>query len=147
VVALSRRGFLGLSAALVLGGCGVDEAGKAPPSDEEVLRGLLDAELAAGAAVIGSPAAELLARQDRRHAERLAALAGVAVPDSGAAVDLGAALARKQQAVSAYVAALPKLVDPGARLAVMQILGSEAEHLAVLRSSVPDAFAGFTEPA
>jgi hypothetical protein len=146
VVALSRRGFLGVSASvLLLGGCGADEAGKAPPTDEEVLRGLLDAELAAGAAVIGAPAAELLMRQDRRHAERLAALAGVAVRDSGAAVDLAAALARKQEAVFAYVQALPRLADPEARVAVMEILASEAGHLAVLREvPVPDAFAGFT---
>jgi hypothetical protein len=54
--------------------------------------------------------------------------------------------------VFAYVAALPKLADPDARAAVMQILASEAEHLAALREGngaepVPDAFAGFTEPA
>jgi hypothetical protein len=155
VVGLTRRGFLGVSAAaLVLAGCGADEAGKEPASDADVLRGLLDVELAAGAAVIGSPVAELLVRQDMRHAERLAALAGIAVPDqrSDAAVDLATALARKQEAVFAYVDALPELADPAARVAVMQILGSEAGQLAALRDRagaqpVPDAFAGVTEPA
>jgi Ferritin-like domain len=152
VVGLSRRGFLVASAAVVLGGCGVDEAGNAPPTDAKVLTGLLDAEAAAGAAVIGSPAAELLVRQDARHLQRLAALAGVAAPESRSdgAVDLATGLARKQEAVFAYVAALPKLADPDARVAVMQILASEAEHLAALRQgagdpAVPDAFAGFTE--
>jgi hypothetical protein len=158
VVALTRRRFLGAAGALVgaavVGGCGADEAGKAPPTDAEVLGGLLEIERAAGAAVMGSPAAELLARQDSRHAERLAALAGLAPPDQGsdAATDLETALARKQEAVFAYVDALPKLVDPAARVAVLQILGSEAAHLAALRRDaghepVQDPFAGFTEPA
>ena len=153
MVGLSRRGFLAASAALVLGGCGVDEAGEAPPTDADVLTGLLEPELAAGAAVIGSPVAELLVRQDARHVQRLAALAGVDPPArAGGAVDLATGLARKQEAVFAYVAALPKLADPDARAAVMQILASEAEHLAALREGngaepVPDAFAGFTEPA
>jgi hypothetical protein len=149
VVGLTRRGFLlGVSAAgVLLSGCGVDEAGTAPPTDEEVLRGLLQVELAAGAAVVGSPVTDLLARQDARHAERLAALAGVPVPASTAdpVVDLGDALALKQEAVFAYVAALPKLADPETRVAVMQILASEAEQLAALRPGpVQDAFAGFT---
>jgi hypothetical protein len=154
VVDLSRRGFLAASAALVLAGCGVDEAGQDPPSDAEVLTGLLEPELAAAAPVIGSPIAELLVRQDARHAQRLAELAGVAPPGSrsDAAVDLPTGLARKQQAVFAYVAALPRLADPAARVAVMQILASEAEHIAALREAngaepVPDAFAGFTEAA
>jgi hypothetical protein len=141
-----------VSAAVLLGGCGVDEAGKAPPTDADVLRGLLDVEAAASAAVIGSPVAELLARQDERHAARLAALAGVTPPQTGnrEAVDLPVALARKQEAVFAYVAALPALADPDTRVAVMQILGSEAEHVAALRQAagdvaVPGPFAGFTE--
>ena len=138
----------------MLGGCGVDAAGTAPPTDAEVLTGLLDTEVAAGAPVIDSPATELLVRQDARHAERLAALAGVAAPGpaSDAAVDLAGALARKQEAVFAYVAALPKLADPDTRVAVMEILASEAEHIAALRQAagdvpVPDPFAGFTEAA
>jgi hypothetical protein len=154
VVAVSRRGFLVASAALVLGGCGVDAAGTAPPTDAEVLTGLLDTEVAAGAPVIDSPVTELLVRQDARHVERLAALAGVAAPGpaSDAAVDLAAALARKQEAVFAYIAALPKLADPAARGAVMEILASEAEHIAALRHgagqvAAPDPFAGFMEPA
>jgi hypothetical protein len=142
---LSRRGFLVASAAVVVGGCGVDEAGKAPPTDEEVLRGLLPVELAAGAAVVGAAGADLMARQDARHAERLAALAGVPVPAArSTAVDLATALARKQEALFAYVAALPQLADPAARVAVMQILASEAEQLAALRPGpLRDAFAGF----
>ena len=154
MVALSRRGFLVASAALVFGGCGVDAAGTAPPTDAEVLTGLLDTEVAASAPVIDSPVTELLVRQDARHAERLALLAGVAAPEptSDAVVDLGEALARKQEAVFAYVAALPKLADPEARVAVMEILASEAAHMAALRQAagqepVPDAFAGFMEPA
>jgi hypothetical protein len=153
VVALTRRGFLGAAGALVLAGCGVDEAGEAPPSDAQVIDGLLRTELAAGAAVIGSPVAELLARQDAQHARRLAALAG-APPEqrAPAAHDLAAALARKQDAVFAYVQALPKLADPDARVVVMEILASEAEHLAALRQAageqpVPDPFAGFLGPA
>jgi hypothetical protein len=141
------------AAAVLLAGCGVDEAGQAPPSDADVLRGLLRDEGVAAAAVIGSPVAELLLRQDQRHLARLADLAGVAPPAADAgAVDLAGALARKQDAVFAYVAALPRLADPETRVAVMQILASEAEHLAALRQGngaepVPDAFAGFTEPA
>ena len=45
VVSLSRRRFLGAAGALVggalLGGCGVDEAGEEPPTDADVLAGLL----------------------------------------------------------------------------------------------------------
>jgi Ferritin-like domain len=153
----SRRELLGSAGALVggvlLSGCGVDEAGKEPPTDAQVIDGLLRTELAAGAAVIGSPLAELLVRQDAQHARRLAALARVPLERrTPAAHDLAAALARKQEAVFAYVQALPKLADPGARVVVMQILASEAEHLAALRQAageqpVPDPFAGFLEPA
>jgi hypothetical protein len=154
VVGLTRRGFLlGVSAAgVLLSGCGVDEAGTAPPTDADVLGGLLDVEAAAGAAVIGSPVAELLARQDERHAGRLAELAGVAppLPGSREAVELSTALARKQEAVFAYVAALPAIAEPDTRVALMQILASEAGHMAALREAagddaVPDPFAGFTE--
>jgi hypothetical protein len=153
VVALTRRGFLGASAAaLLLAGCGADEAERKPPSADAVLRDLLAAEVAAGAAVIGSPVAELLVAQDERHAQRLAALAGVTTPTAGEAVDLATGLARKQQAVFTYVDALPKLADPEVRVAVMEILASEAEHIAALRQAagaqpVPDAFAGYTEAA
>jgi hypothetical protein len=151
----TRREFLGaaLAGGVLLGGCGVDEAGKEPPSDAEVIGRLLPLELAAGAEVIGSPIAKPLVRQDAQHARRLAGLAGAPLGRRApAAHDLEAALARKQEAVFAYVEALPKLADPGARVVVMQILASEAEHLAALRQAageqpVPDAFAGFLEPA
>ena len=48
-----------------------------------------------------------------------------------------------------YVAALPQLADPELRVLVMELLASEAEHIAALRMAagdepVPDAFAGFT---
>jgi hypothetical protein len=153
VVRLTRRGFLGAAGTLILTGCGVDEAGKEPPTDAEVLAALLPVELAAGGAVIGSPIAELLVRQDAQHARKLAALAGTQPgrPDP-AAIDLATALDRKQQAVFAYVQALPRLTDPDARVTVMQILAGEAEQLAALRLAagrepVPDPFAGFVEPA
>jgi hypothetical protein len=152
----SRRRFLGAAGALVggalIGGCGVEEAGKSPPNDAEVLDGLLRRELTAGAAVIGSPLAELIDRQDHQHAERLAALVGVELIQRGSqtAQDLSTALVRKQQAVYAYVEAVPRLVDPELRVLVMQLAASEAEHLAALRldageEPVPDPFAGFTE--
>jgi Ferritin-like domain len=146
---VTRRGFLATAGALLVAGCGREEARRDPPSDADVLRGLLPVELAAGGAVIGSPLAELLAREDARHARRLAALAGIAPePRAPAAHGLEMALARKQEAVFEYIAALPKLTEPGARAAVMQILASEAGHLAALREAagdepVPDPFAGY----
>jgi hypothetical protein len=150
----SRRGFLGalVGCAALLGGCGAEQAGKAPPADSEVLDGLLRRELAAGAAVIGVAGSDLIARQDVLHARRLVALAGVAgvPPAPTSAADLRTALARKQAAVFAYVQALPRLADPDLRVAVMQLAASEAEHLAALRLAageepVPDPFAGFTQ--
>jgi TAT (twin-arginine translocation) pathway signal sequence len=154
VVGLSRRQFLGTAGALVggalLGGCGAEEAGKEPPTDAEVLAGLLRRERAAGAAVIGVPGAELIARQDGLHARRLASLAGIDHAESTEAVELPTALARKQEAVFAYVEALPRLADPEVRVLVMQLAASEAEHLAALRLAtgaepVPDGFGGFME--
>jgi hypothetical protein len=156
VVALNRRELLGaagvLAGALVLG-CGRDEAREGPPADEEVLAGLLGRERASAAAVSGVAGAAAIARQDELHVERLAALAGVAgsAPAAGDD-DLAAALARKQEGVFAYVDALPKLSDPDLRVLVMRLAASEAAHLAALRLAageepVPDAFAGFTEPA
>ena len=151
----SRRRFLGAAGALVggalLGGCGAEEAGKAPRSDADVLRELLRHELTAGAAVIGVAGSELIARQDALHARRLAGRAGTDLSGRPAtAVHLPAALIRKQDAVFAYVEALPRLADPALRVLVMQLAASEAEHLAALRleagdEPVPDAFAGFTE--
>ena len=76
----------------------------------------------------------------------LAERAGVAAP---APASGGDGLARKQEAVFAYVEALPQLADPELRVLVMQIVACEAGHLAALRleageQPVPDAFAGFT---
>ena len=151
---LSRRDLLGAAALVVLAGCGVEEAGEAPPPDAEVLDGLLQVELAAGAALIGVAGAELLARQDQAHARRLAEAAGAepAPRSADATRDVAGALARKQDAVFAYVAALPKLADPDHRVLVMQIAASEAEQLVVLREAlgerpVLDAFAGFAAGA
>jgi len=151
----TRRRFLGAAGALVggalLGGCGAEEAGREPPSDAEVLGRLLRLELAAGAAVIGVAGAELIARQDALHARRLAAASGAQGREPAAAAqDAATALARKQEALFAYVEALPLLVDPELRVLVMQIAGSEAEHLAALRLAtgkdpIPDPFAGFTD--
>jgi hypothetical protein len=153
-VVIDRRAFLRAAGALVggalLGGCGAEEASKEPPTDVEVLEGLLERERAAGAAVIGVTGAELIARQDMLHARRLATLAGIDPTGSTEAVDLRTALARKQEAVFAYVEALPRLADPEVRVVVMQLAASEAGHLAALRlatgeNPVPDPFAGFTE--
>jgi hypothetical protein len=158
-VVSTRRRFLGSAAgALVggalLGGCGAEEARKEPPTDAEVLDGLLRRELAAGAAIIGVAGSELIARQDALHARRLAARSGADLRrESPAATDdVPTALARKQEAVFAYVEALPRLADPEVRVLVMQIAASEAGHLAALRLAlgeepVPDPFAGFTEGA
>jgi hypothetical protein len=152
---VTRRRFLGAAGALVggalLGGCGVEEAGKAPPTDAEVLDGVLRRELAAGAAVIGVPGSELIARQDAQHARRLASLAGADIDHMATeAVELPEALRRKQQAVFAYVEAVARLADPDLRVLAMQLAASEAEHLAALRLAAgeepaPDPFAGFAE--
>jgi hypothetical protein len=153
---VTRRRFLGLAGALagaLLTGCGREEAGKPPRPDSDVLAGLLRAERRAGAAVAGVAGAGLIARQDELHAARLARLAGKSRAGRPAAsADLSTALARKQEAVFAYVDALPRLADPDLRVLVMQIAASESAHLAALRLSggeepVPDAFAGFTAGA
>jgi hypothetical protein len=98
------------------------------------------------------PGAAAIARQDRAHAARLEAALGRS-PGRGTAAsgDLATVLARKQEAVFAYVNALPRLADPGLRVLVMQLAASEAEQLAALRLAagvepVPDAFAGATNP-
>ena len=148
MVDLTRRRFLGAAGVLagaLLTGCGRDEARKRPPADADVVAGLLRRETAVWEAARGADAE--IARQDRRHVERLEAVAGV----SASAASVRDALAAKQQAFFAYVAALPQLEDPGLRVLVMQIAASEAEHMAALRLArgeepVPDAFAGYTEP-
>jgi hypothetical protein len=145
VVGLSRRRFLGAAGVLAGAfwvGCGRDEAREEPPSDAEVVAGLLRREAAAAGAV----AAVAVARQDAEHLRELAARAGVAAPAPGGDGD---APALKQEALFGYVAALPKLRDPELRVLVMQVLASEAEHIASLRldagdDPVPDAFAGYT---
>jgi hypothetical protein len=148
VVTLSRRRFLGAAGALAAAlwvGCGRDEARQKPPSDAEVLSGLLEREQRTLSAVRDGAAGEAIARQDRQHVARLSALAGAATLDRSG----GTAIAVKQEGFFAYVEALPKLADPDLRVLVMQIAASEAEHLAALRldageEPVPDAFAGYT---
>ena len=109
------------------------------------------AVLAATAA--SASAVHMLREQDMRHAARLRRAliaAGGRAPAAAAAAPDGVA-ALKQQAVFAYVSALPRLSDPELRVLAMEILASEAEHLAALRLAagdepVPAAFAGFTAP-
>jgi hypothetical protein len=154
VVSLTRRRFLGMAGALagaLLSACGRDAARARPPADADVIGALLRRERIAGAAVAGLAGAAAIARQDELHARRLARLSGAAPatrPSAEAPGDLSVALTRKQEAVFAYVRALPRLEDPDLRVLVMQLAASEAEHLAALRlgaglEPVPDAFAGF----
>jgi Ferritin-like domain len=150
-----RRRFLGVAGALagaLLAACGRDAARARPPSDAEVFGELLSWEQRARAAVRGVPGGTTILRQDREHAARLSAVAGIAAlaPHSHPSGDLRAALARKQEGVFAYVDALPRLSDPALRVLVMQLAASEAGHLAALRLAageepVPDPFAGLTE--
>ena len=143
---VSRRRFLGAAGALAGAlwvGCGRDDAREQPPSDAEVLAGVLRREAAAAGAAAG---VATIATQDREHLRELAARAGVEAPDPAAGGD---ALALKQAALFGYVAALPKLSDPALRVLVMQVVASEASHMAALRLAageepVPDAFAGYT---
>ena len=94
---------------------------------------LLGHEQRALAAVDGLPGAEVIARQDREHVARLAALAGVAALDPTAAPS-GDPLARaSRMRVFAYIEALPRLADADLRVLVMRIAASEAGHLAALR--------------
>jgi hypothetical protein len=143
----SRRAFLlGAGAAILLAGCGRDEAGQAPPPDADVLAGLLAIERAAAAP------AGVIGRQDDLHAARLLAALRRAGGRPGASRTLaGGLLERKQQAVFAYFDALPQLAAPELRVLVMRIAASEAEHLSALRlargaPAVPDAFAGTAAP-
>jgi hypothetical protein len=151
----SRRRFLGVAGALagaLLAGCGRDEARRPPQRDADALTELLRREQAALAAIAAAPGpARALRDQDARHVARLrhelVALGG-RVPSAPPPGQPGSAVARKQQALFAYVAALPRLADPGLRVLAMQLAASEAEHLAALRLAagadpVPDAFAGF----
>jgi hypothetical protein len=145
VVGLTRRGLLA-SGALLLAGCGRDEAGREPEPDAAVLAELLRAERVAAAP------AGVLGRQDARHAARLeAALRRRGGRPPAPAPRRGDLLARKQRAVFAYVDALPRLAAPELRMLAMALAASEAEHLAALRLArgaqpVPDAFAGATAP-
>ena len=99
VVRRRRRGLLGAGVLAVARGSraaarAASRCGARPPADAVRAR-ILRAELAAGAPVVGSPLAEVTARQDVRHAARRGAGARRA---SGTA-DLATALARKQEAV------------------------------------------------
>ena len=155
MVSLSRRRFLGTAGALagvLVSACGRDAARRQPPTDAEVIGGLLERELVAGAAVAGVAGAAAIARQDELHARRLREAAGAMSQRrrSDAGGDLRVALARKQEGVFAYVDSLPRLADPDLRVLVMQLTAGEAAHLAALRIAagddpVPDAFAGFSE--
>ena len=156
MVALSRRRFLGAAGGLagaLVAGCGAEEAAEAPPSDADVLAGLLRHEQALVTAPAGDTAAARAVRdQDRRHVGRLTRALSERGGAAGAppAGDPASVPARKQQAVFVHVEALPRLSDPELRVLVMQIAASEAAHLAALRLAageepVPDAFAGFTE--
>jgi hypothetical protein len=143
-VVVSRRRFIGAAAAGVIwAGCGRDDARREPPSDAEVMRGVLRREAAAAGAAAG---VAVIGRQDGEHLAELAARAGVAAPEPGAGGD---PVALKQLALFGYVDALPKLSDPELRTLVMEVAASEASHMAALRleageEPVPDAFAGFT---
>jgi hypothetical protein len=143
----SRRRFLGaaaLAGGAWLAGCG--SRGRpvgVRPTETAVRARVVRAELAAGAPVAGSPLTAVVAREDARHAVRLGA--GARRPAGTA--DLATALARKQEAVFTFVDALPQL-PPDERVALMQVLASEAGQIAALRLAagqdpVPDAFAGF----
>jgi hypothetical protein len=155
----SRRGFLvvaGAFAGALLAGCGRDAARERPPTDAEVIGGLLERERAAGAAVAAVAGAGAVAMQDELHAGRLTQLAGTHAgaadaPAGSGPGGLATALGREQESLFAYVAALPRLADPDLRVLAMQLAASEAEHMAALRLAAgrepaPDAFAGFTEP-
>ena len=124
MVGLTRRRFLG--AAGVLAGALLAACGR----DEASRPRPSDAQILRG----------LL--QHELRAQEIVALQGAP----------GRPLAAKQQALFAYVEALPELSDPELRVLVMTIAASEAEHLAALRleaggEPVPDAFAGYTAAA
>ena len=148
MVRLSRRGFLG--AAMLggawLAGCGSrgEPVGARRPADEVRTR------IAARGAGRGRARRRLPARRGHRPPGRAATPPGSARERAGASgtADLATALARKQEAVFTFVEALPQLPDPDERVALMQVLASEAEQIAALRLAdgqepVPDAFAGF----
>jgi hypothetical protein len=158
---MRRREFLGaVAAGVLLGGCAGEQDPAIPP-DADVLNALLPGEAEAARELSALPATdateEHVLMQDQEHISRLrrAVLALGGDPDmvgtrGGEPLEL---LARKQQNVFDYVAALPRLADPELRVLVMELAASEAEHLAALRLAtgerepVPDAFAGFTAAA
>jgi hypothetical protein len=163
---VNRREFLGgavLAAGVLAGGC-AGEREPVIPGDAEVLAPLLAGEYAVLTAFGDDPAgvipgqdrrdaAGVIAGQDRGHVGRLreAIVAAGGNPPGADGADPGTVLQRKQQNVFDYVAALPRLADADLRVLVMELLASEAEHLAALRllagqDPVPDAFAGFTPP-
>ena len=150
MVSLRRREFLGaIAGGLLIGGC-AGETEPAVPRDAEVLAPLLAGEYAALDA-LGDDPADLIAAADRGHVRRLrrAIVAAGGDPEAPAGDDPLPQLARKQQNVFDYAAALPRLSDPDLRVLVLQLAAEEAEHLAALRLAagdepVPDAFAGLT---
>jgi len=149
----SRREFLGgvLAAGVLVSGCAGEEEPAVAP-DAALLGPLLAGERAAVASLATVAGAAAIRDQDRRHAARLrAAIEALGATPGAPGDDPLPALARKQHNVYDYVAALPQLADPELRVLVMELLASEAEHIAALRIAagdepVPDAFAGFTPP-
>ena len=149
----SRRAFLGaaLAAGVLVSGCAGEEEPAVAP-DAALLGPLLAGEHAAVAALGAVAGAAAIRDQDRRHAARLrAAIEALGATPGAPGDDPSPALERKQRNVYDYVAALPRLADPELRVLVMELLASEAEHIAALRMAagdvpVPDAFAGFTPP-
>lgn len=173
LLGLSAAAVAGPSAAL-LAGCGDDEdTGPSPEAELRALNGVLALELGsiavygAGARLLtGSAleASELFAEQEREHADALEeAIEGLggtpASPLTDEAYREAIGLDRLRDAddflhfavdlengqVALAGAALPKLGSPELRTTVIEIVATEAEHLAVLlgelgEPQVPDSF-------
>jgi rubrerythrin len=160
--------------ALVVAACGDDEESNPDAGDESVaaadagvLNGALALEnqivaaYAAGSALLRGEDLKLARRilaQERAHADALtqevrrlgfkpaASKSAYDFPKLRNAADvMRYADELENQAIAAYIDALPKLTSPGLKGTVAAILTNEAEHLASLalvagRTSAPDAF-------
>jgi hypothetical protein len=160
--------------ALVAAACGSDDESNPDGGDQSVaaadagvLNGVLELEnqmvaaYAAGSALLRGEDLKLARRilaQERAHADALAQevrrLGFKPAASKGAyefpALRSAAAVMRyadalENQAIAAYIDALPKLTSPGLKGTVAAILTNEAEHLASLalvagRSAAPKAF-------